>query len=100
MAQNESLPTSEQAASSGPRMYPDDLQPALQEAMSMLADVEFRYSQDRDALDRWDGPEEIKRRLSQDLDEWRRKAREPHAQRVAELHMKTTNLLMFRNEPR
>lgn len=97
---HELVPAPEQAALSGSRMYPDDLQPALQEAMSMLADVELRYSQHRDALDRWDGPEEIKRRLSRDLDEWRRKAREPHAQRLAELHMKTVNLLMFRNELR
>lgn len=77
-------------------LYPDDLTPGLQEAMAMLADIEARYARKRDALDGFAGPEREKQRLCQDLEDWHRKTREPHAFRLAELHMRRLSLTMFR----
>ena len=81
-----------------PSVDPDHLKPALQEVVSILADIEAQYARDRDALDHWTGPELVKRRLCEDLDQWRRRTREPYAQRLAELHMQALSLTMFRTK--
>jgi hypothetical protein len=68
-------------------LYPDELLPELQSLLKALADVEVRYERDRKRLRRSAQPE-TKERLLRDLDERRRRDREPLVKRLAELQQK------------
>jgi len=65
--------------------YPEDLLPELQRVLAALADLDFRYETERDHLEEWSGPEEVKQRLLAELDQKHRATREPYAMQVAEL---------------
>jgi hypothetical protein len=71
-------------ASAAP-FYPDDLLPALQSALAMLADLEVQFEIARDSLEEWCGSEEDKQRCCAELEHAHRQAREAHLQRVAQL---------------
>jgi len=43
--------------------YPDDLLPQLQQTLATLADLQVRYEIERDYLEGWSGPAEVKDRL-------------------------------------
>src|SRR3954463_4861156 len=65
--------------------YPDHLLPALQSTLAVLADLDIRHEIDRDYLEGWSGPDEVRRHLVAELEaEWQR-AREPLVLRLAEL---------------
>ena len=65
--------------------YPDHLLPALQSTLAVLADLDIRHEIDRDYLEEWSGPDEVRRHLVAELEaEWQR-AREPLVLRLAEL---------------
>ena len=66
-------------------IYPEDLLPELQRVLAALADLDVRYETERDHLEEWSGPEEVKQRLLADLEQKHRATREPYAMRVAEL---------------
>jgi len=65
--------------------YPEDLLPELQRLLAALADLDARYQTQRDHLDQWSGPKEVKQRLLADLEQKHRATREPYARQVAEL---------------
>lgn len=52
-----------------PPFYSDDLLPGLQQAFSLLANIEVRYEIERDYLESWPGPRAMKDRLATELDE-------------------------------
>ena len=79
-----------------PAVYPDDLEPQLQATLTVLAHIETAYQQERGHLERWPGPDSIKRRLARVLEERHRHEREPYVQRLAELHTRIMSLTMFR----
>ncbi len=76
--------------------YPEDLLPELQRVLAALADLDFRYETERDHLDEWSGPEEVKQRLLADLEQKHRATREPHARQVAELERQLAALPLCR----
>jgi hypothetical protein len=62
--------------------YSDDLLPTLQSALASLADVDVRYEIERDYLEEWSGPDEVKQHLIAALDaDWQRD-REPIIQQL------------------
>jgi hypothetical protein len=65
--------------------YPDDLTSELQATLAALADVEVQYEMDRERLAAWDGPKAIKMKFAAQLEERRRRDREPYVQRLADL---------------
>ena len=65
--------------------YPEDLLPELQRVLAALADLDVRYETEREHLEDWSGPEEVKQRLLADLEQKHRVMREPYAMQVAEL---------------
>ncbi len=78
-------------------VYPEDLEPALQDALALLANIDAHYDAERERLDHWLGPDSVKARLSAQLAEAHRQEREPYVQRLAELHQRMMSLTMFRN---
>ena len=77
-------------------IYPDDLEPALQDTLSILANIDAHYEGERERLAQWHGPASVKTRLAADLEEAHRKEREPHVLRLAELHRRWTSLAVSR----
>ena len=65
--------------------YSDRLLPALQSTLASLADLDVRYEIERDYLEEWPGPDEVKRRLMAALEAGWRREREPIVQRLAQL---------------
>jgi len=57
-------------------LYPDDLLPQLQRTLAILADLEARYEIERDFLESWSGPREVKDYLVADLEQCHRANRE------------------------
>ena len=72
-------------ASSGPAIYPDDIQPVLQDTLAVLADIDAHFDGERERLEAWPGPDGVKRRLAAELAEAHRHEREPHVQVLVDL---------------
>ena len=68
-----------------PPFYADHLLPTLQSALASLADVDVRYEIERDYLQEWSGPDEVKRRLTAALESGWQRDREPIVQRLTRL---------------
>jgi hypothetical protein len=77
------------------QVRPDDLTPEMRIALAALAAVETRHHVDREALARWSGPEAIKKRLFNQLEDRHARERGPLVQRLAELHHHRTIARMF-----
>ena len=78
-----------------PPIYPADLQPALQEALAILADIDFQFAQQREQLLRWNGPESAKENLAEDIDREHRCVREPYMRLLAELQRRMMSLTEY-----
>ena len=65
----------QRAATEAP-FYPDDLIPQLQRTLALLADIETRYEIERDYLEGWSGPSEVKDQLLAELERCHRANRE------------------------
>jgi hypothetical protein len=78
-------------------VYPDDVEPAVQDALSVLANIDAHYEGERERLDHWSGPETVKERLSSALAEAHQREREPHVKRLAELHQRWMSALLYRH---
>src|SRR4051794_19836400 len=65
--------------------YRDDLLPALQSALAMLADLDTRYETERDHLAGWSGSDEVKERFVAALEAGWRRDREPILARLDRL---------------
>ena len=57
-------------------IYSDDLLPDLQRTLAALADIETRYEIERDCLESWSGPAEVKDHLLAELEQCHRANRE------------------------
>ncbi len=66
--------------------YPDDLLPQLQQTLGTLADLQVRYEIERDYLEGWSGPAEVKDRLVAELDQCHTANREQLVLCLAQLH--------------
>jgi len=51
------------------RVYPADFLPQLQQALGTLANLQIRYEIERDYLEDWSGPAEVKDRLVVELNQ-------------------------------
>ena len=69
-------------------VYPDDLEPALQDTLAILANIDAHYDAERERLELWPGPDSMKARLAAQLAQAHRQEREPHVKRLAELHQR------------
>jgi hypothetical protein len=76
--------------------HSDNFGPAIQDTLSALANIEARYQYEREQLECRSGPEGVKTRWQQELEERHRKERQPLVQHLAELHQQTMILTMFR----
>ena len=65
--------------------YPDGVLPTLQSMFACLADLDVRYEIERDYLEEWPGPDEVKRRLRAALEAGWRREREPIVRRLTRL---------------
>jgi hypothetical protein len=61
-----------QAGRAGTPFDPDDLLPQLQRTLGMLADLQLRYEIERECLEDWSGPGEVRHRLLAELDQCHR----------------------------
>jgi hypothetical protein len=69
-------------------VYRDDLQPAMQEALALLADLDFRFRQQREQIAQWNAPESVKDGMLEQLERDHSRAREPYVQLLGELHQR------------
>jgi hypothetical protein len=68
--------------------YPDDLLPQLQQTLGTLADLQVRYEIERDYLEGWSGPTEIKNHLVAELNQCHTANRERLVLCLAQLRRK------------
>jgi hypothetical protein len=85
------------AAHTEPAFYPDDLQPALQDALALLANIDAHYDEERARLERWSGPDSMKARLGAQLEDAHRQEREPLVQRLAHIHQRWRAATIYRH---
>ena len=78
-------------------VYPEDLEPALQDTLALLANIDAHYDAERERLDHWPGPDSVKARLSAQLAEAHRQEREPYVKRLAELHQRIMSETLYRH---
>jgi hypothetical protein len=76
--------------------HSENFEPAIQDTLSALANIEVRYQYERKRLERRSGPEGVKTRWQQELEERHRKEREPLVHHLAKLHQHTMTLTLFR----
>lgn len=74
-----------------------DLTPEIRDALAALAEIESRYEQDRERLEGWNGPRNIRRGLFNHLEARHRKERQPLVEHLAELYQRAMTASMFRN---
>jgi hypothetical protein len=72
--------------------YPDDLLPQLQQTLATLDDLQLRYEIERDYLEDWSGPTEVKNRLVAELDQCHRANRERLVSCLEELRWEARGL--------
>ena len=78
------------------RVYPGDLEDAMQQTLATLADVEHAYEKHRQMLDRWSGSAAQKARLSAELEKLYQRDRQPLVMRLADLHERIRRVPLFR----
>ena len=78
-------------------VYQEDIEPALQDTLALLANIDAHYDAERERLDLWPGPESVKARLAAQLADAHRQEREPHAKRLAELHQRIMAETLYRH---
>jgi len=70
----------------------DDLLPQLQQTLGMLADLQLRYEIEREYLEDWSGPGEVRHRLLADLDQCHRANRKRLVSCLEELRREARGL--------
>src|SRR5437764_798706 len=81
------------------RLYPDDLEPAIQTELAALADIERQYERVCGRLNGWTGPQAIRERILRRLEHEREEQRRPHVLRLGELHQRLVSATMFQDHP-
>ena len=79
------------------RTYPTDLTQSIQAELAALADITAQYEQKRQQLESWAGPQKLKERFVQQVENCHKRDREPHVLRLGELHERIMALTMFRH---
>lgn len=74
------------------RFYPDELTPAIQETLAILADLDFARRAALERLEEWDGPEDEKAAIASELTIRADAAREPYQRRLVELEQRARGL--------
>jgi butyrate kinase len=77
-------------------VYPDDIEPAVQDTLAVLANIDLHYQAERERLEHWLGPRTVKERLAAELENAHRQEREPHVKLLGELHQRWMSATMFR----
>ena len=72
--------------------YLEDLLPEMQRMLAILADLAIKHEIERDYLEDWPGPEEMKQQLVAELKQSHRAEREPYAVRLTELKQRIAAL--------
>ena len=72
--------------------YPDDLLPQLQQTLGTLADLQLRYEIEREYLEGWSGPSEVKDYLLAELEQCHRANRERFVSCLEGLRLKSRGL--------
>jgi hypothetical protein len=72
--------------------YPDDLLPQLQQTLATLADLQLRYEIEREYLEGWSGPSEVKDYLLAELEQCHRANRERFVSCLEGLRLKSRGL--------
>ncbi len=72
-----------------------DLTPEIHSTLRALADVETRYSAERNSLEQWLGPRALKEHLLGQLEARHARERQPLVQRLADLQQQATSAKMF-----
>ena len=75
---------------------PEDLLPAVQQALAALANLEVQIEIQRECLDGWPGSETLKAELLAKLEQEYRAKRQPYAVRLAELKQEMATLSLSR----
>jgi hypothetical protein len=70
----------------GSPVYPEDMETAIQETLTALADLDRTYDKRREAIKKSFASIVQKRLLRANVDSLHRKDREPHVLRLADLH--------------
>ena len=81
-----------QEGRAGTPFDPDDLLPQLQQTLATLANLQLRYEIERDYLEDWSGPAEVKDRLVAELDQCHRANRERFVSCLEELRREARGL--------
>jgi hypothetical protein len=76
--------------------YSKDLLHELQTTLAALADIDVRYDIEREQIAAHLGSEAAKAQLSSELEDHRRAEREPHVQRLADLHRQMMAAMAYR----
>ncbi len=77
--------------------YPDDLLPELQYTLAALSNLKLRYETDCQQLQAWTGPKAVKKRFAAQLEERYHQEREPHVQRLADLHQQMMTIMALQD---
>lgn len=80
-----SKPLSARSAGADAQLYPDDLTPAVQETLAILADLAFAYEAACERLALWDGPDPVKTEIAADLAARHEAAKAPYERRLEAL---------------
>jgi len=75
-------------AAATPVVCAEDLQSAIWHEFAVLANIEAGYCSSCEWLERWQGPESIKKALATQHEVRRRMVREPHVLHIASLHQR------------
>jgi hypothetical protein len=78
--------------------YPPELEPAIQEELTVLASIEMRYDDELARLECSASSTSVKDHLRRQLAFRRSSAREPHVLRLADLHQRMLQATLWRGQ--
>jgi hypothetical protein len=78
--------------------YPPELEPAIQEELTVLASIEMRYHDELARLECSASSTSVKDHLRRQLAFRRNSAREPHVLRLADLHQQMLQTTLWRGQ--
>jgi len=78
--------------------YPPELEPAIQEELTVLASTEMRYCDELARLECSASSTSVKDHLRRQLAFRRNSAREPHVLRLADLHQRMLQMTLWRGQ--
>jgi hypothetical protein len=80
----------------GSPVYPEDIETAIQETLTALADLDRTYEKRREAIKKSVASIVQKKRLRAEVDSLHRRDREPHVLKLADLHYRHMRMSLFK----